>query len=41
VVGLPLRLVVRMLQENGMTVPVDVDMVYDTKPYSNWARFSG
>ena len=40
VVGFPLRLVVRMLQESGMTVPVDVDMVYDKKPYSNWARFA-
>ncbi|HET9844564.1 MAG TPA: Maf family protein [Nitrospira sp.] len=41
VVGFPLRLVVRMLQEGGMTVPVDVDLLYDRKPYSNWARFAG
>ena len=41
VVGFPLRLVVRMLQEAGMAVPVNVDLVYDKKPYSNWVRFAG
>ncbi len=41
VVGFPLRLVARLLQEGGMTVPVDVDLLYRRKPYHNWAKFAG
>ena len=39
VVGLPLRVVARLLEKGGMIVPVDVDSVYLTKPYGNWSRF--
>ena len=39
VVGFPLRLVVRLLAEAGVTVPVDVEALYVLKPYGNWARF--
>jgi len=41
VVGLPLRLVARLLTQAGMFVPVDLEELYATKPYANWARFSG
>lgn len=41
VVGLPLRLVARLLMQAGMSVPVDLDELYASKPYPNWARFSG
>ncbi len=41
VVGLPLRLVVRMLQEVKMPIPADIDQIYRDKPYPNWARFAG
>ena len=41
VVGLPLRLVVRLLIQAGMRVPIDLDQLYVSKPYANWARFPG
>lgn len=41
VVGLPLRLVARLLTQAGVNVPVDLDELYATKPYANWARFPG
>lgn len=41
VVGLPLRLVARLLMQAGVSVPVDLDELYATKPYANWARFPG
>ena len=39
VVGFPLRLVVRLLAQAGVTVSVDVEELYVRKPYGNWARF--
>ena len=39
VVGLPLRLVARLLTQADVRVPVDLDELYATKPYANWARF--
>jgi septum formation protein len=41
VVGLPLRLVAQLLTQAGLRVPVDLDELYVTKPYANWARFPG
>lgn len=41
VVGLPLRLVARLLAQAGMSLPVDLETLYVTKPYPNWIRFSG
>lgn len=41
VVGLPLRLVARLLTQADVNVPVDLDALYAVKPYANWARFSG
>jgi septum formation protein len=38
-VGLPLRMVADMLRRRGMPCPVDVDRLYEVKPYPNWARF--
>jgi nucleoside triphosphate pyrophosphatase len=40
VVGLPLRLVAILLAQAGLTVPVEIDALYATKPYPNWIRFS-
>jgi septum formation protein len=40
VVGLPLRLVARLLGEAGQPVPIDLDELYRTKPYPNWQTFS-
>jgi septum formation protein len=40
VVGFPLRLVARLLGHGGVSVPVDVDSLYVSKPYDNWSRFS-
>lgn len=40
VVGLPLRLVARLLTQAGLSVPVDLHKLYVAKPYPNWARFS-
>jgi septum formation protein len=41
IVGLPLRLVAQLLAQAGVRVPVDLDELYVTKPYANWARFLG
>ncbi len=41
VVGLPLRLVAQLLAQAGMSLPVDLESLYATKPYPNWTRFSG
>lgn len=38
VVGLPLRLVAELLAQAGVQVPVDVEQLYATKPYENWAQ---
>jgi septum formation protein len=40
VVGLPLRLVAMLLAQAGLRVPIEVEVLYATKPYPNWARFS-
>ena len=40
VVGLPLRLVGLLLTQAGVKVPVDLDALYLTRPYANWAQFS-
>jgi septum formation protein len=39
VVGLPLRMVARMLREVGVAVPEDIDALYRRTPYPNWSRF--
>jgi len=39
VVGLPLRLAANLLAQGGVKVPIDVDALYVSKPYGNWARF--
>ncbi len=41
VVGLPLRLVARLLEQAGVMIPADLDAIYREKPYDNWARFTG
>ena len=41
VVGFPLRVVARLLVQEGIAVPVDVESVYLSKPYGNWTRFAG
>jgi septum formation protein len=41
VVGFPLRLVANLLAQSGVTVPVDIETLYETKPYGNWPRFHG
>ncbi len=38
-VGLPLRLTASLLQKHGLSVPVDVEQLYRTKPYPNWGTF--
>ncbi len=38
-VGLPLRLVARMLRIRGVDVP-DIQRLYQTRPYPNWAMFN-
>ena len=38
-VGLPLRLVARLLRVRGVDVP-DIQKLYQTKSYPNWARFA-
>ncbi len=38
-VGLPLRLVASLLQKHGVSLPVDVEQLYRTKPYPNWSTF--
>lgn len=40
VVGLPLRLVARLLRSAGYPVPVNVEDLYQRKPYANWSRFA-
>lgn len=40
VVGLPLRLVGKLLAGAGLSVPVDLDALYREKPYPNWTRFT-
>jgi septum formation protein len=40
VVGFPLRVVARLLEQGGMAVPIDVDALYKSKPYGTWSRFS-
>jgi septum formation protein len=39
-VGLPLRLTASLLQKHGVSLPVDVEQLYRTKPYPNWNAFS-
>ena len=38
-VGLPLRLTATLLKKHGLSVPVDVEQLYRTKPYPNWSAF--
>ena len=38
-VGLPLRTLAQLLREFGVTVPIDLDRLYDQKAYPNWSRF--
>jgi len=40
VVGLPLRAVATLLAGAGLCVSVEVDALYQNKPYSNWSRFA-
>jgi septum formation protein len=40
VVGLPLRLVATLLAQAGLTVSVEIEALYTSKPYPNWIRFS-
>ncbi len=41
VVGLPLKTVTQLLRSAGYHAPSDIDALYRTKPYPNWARFGG
>lgn len=38
VVGLPLKLVARLLQSVGYPIPVSIDDLYQRKPYATWSR---
>jgi septum formation protein len=40
VVGLPLRLVATLLAQASLRIPVEIEVLYATKPYPNWVRFS-
>ena len=40
VVGFPLRVVARLLNQGGLPVPVDLDTIYQSRPYGTWLRFS-
>lgn len=40
VVGLPLRVVAKLLESVGWPVPQNLEMLYKKKPYPNWNRFS-
>ena len=40
VVGLPLKLVARLLGLAGYLVPVRVEELYQRRPYANWNRFA-
>lgn len=39
-VGLPLRLVAAMLRRRAVEVPVDLERLYQARPFPNWARFA-
>lgn len=39
VVGFPLRVVARLLDQGGMPVPVDVETLYKSQSYGTWSRF--
>ncbi|HJU04614.1 MAG TPA: Maf family protein [Nitrospiraceae bacterium] len=39
-VGLPLRRVAMMLQEEGVTIPISIDTLYRAHAYPNWSRFA-
>jgi septum formation protein len=41
VVGLPLRVLTRLLRSVGYPVAQDVEELYRRKPYPNWSRFAG
>jgi septum formation protein len=40
VVGLPVRVVARLLLSAGYPVPEDVEALYRRRPYPNWSRFA-
>lgn len=40
VVGLPLRLVANLLRSVSYSVPVNVEELYQRKPYANWRQFA-
>ncbi|MBS0149463.1 MAG: septum formation protein Maf [Nitrospira sp.] len=40
VVGLPLKLVADLLQSASYQIPVNVESLYQRKPYANWPRFA-
>lgn len=40
VVGLPLKLVVRLLRSIGYAIPALVEDVYERRPYANWSHFA-
>jgi septum formation protein len=40
VVGLPLKLVARLLQAVGYPIALDIKELYQRKPYANWHRFA-
>jgi septum formation protein len=40
VVGLPLKVLARLLRSAGYSVPQDVAELYRLKPYPNWSRFA-
>ncbi len=40
VVGLPLKLVADLLGSASYPVPVNVEVLYQQKPYTNWRRFA-
>ncbi len=40
VVGLPLRVVATLLRRAGLVIPVDIEVLYASKSYPNWVRFS-
>jgi len=39
IVGLPLRRVAKLLEEQGVVPPNPVDEIYQLKPYANWKNF--
>lgn len=40
VVGLPLRVVTHLLQDQGVALPMNVEDLYQHTPYPNWKKFS-